>query len=64
MVKGQKSWAAGTHKDSGFSTIAIHAEHAEIKGEASGESIEDAILPLNDPEFKGIIKTTEVKVEK
>ncbi|EAQ92106.1 hypothetical protein CHGG_00341 [Chaetomium globosum CBS 148.51] len=64
MTRGQKQWAAATHKDSGFSTTAIHAEHVEIKGEASGESIEDAISPLSDPEFKGIIKTTEVKVEK
>jgi len=64
LVKGQKHWAAANHKDSGFSATAIHAEHVEMKGEASGESIEDAILPLNDPEFKGIIKTTEIKVEK
>ncbi|KAK3290169.1 uncharacterized protein B0H64DRAFT_332751 [Chaetomium fimeti] len=64
LVKGQKHWSAAAHKDSGFSTTAIHAEHAEVKGEASGESIEDAILPLNDPEFKGIIKTTEVTIEK
>jgi hypothetical protein len=46
----------------------IHAEHAEIVGEPSGEkgSIEmDEILPLaDDPAVKGIVKTVEVRVEK
>jgi hypothetical protein len=65
LVKGNKQWAGVNRKDSGVSATAIHAEHARIKGEASGDSIDvDAILPLDDPAFKGIVKTTEVKVER
>jgi hypothetical protein len=46
---------------------AIHAEHAPRR-EANTESHDneiDTVLPLaNDPEFKGIVKTTEFSIEK
>jgi len=65
ILNGEKQWAAACRKDSAFSPTAVHTEHVEVKGEASGESIEaDAILPLHDPEFGGIVKTTEIKVER
>lgn len=46
---------------------AVHAEHVQGKEDVRGEkcsSDEDAILPLDDPAFKDIVKTMELKVEK
>ncbi len=68
LVKSEEQWVENRHGDSSFSATVIHAEQAPIKGVGKGEkssSERDAILPLaDDPEFRGIIKTTEIRVEK
>jgi hypothetical protein len=68
LVKSEEQWVENRHGDSSFSATVIHAEHAPVKGVGNGEkssSEGDAILPLaDDPEFRGIIKTTEIRVEK
>ncbi|KAK4244368.1 hypothetical protein C7999DRAFT_43950 [Corynascus novoguineensis] len=65
MIRGDKQWdAANRRKGSVFTPIAVHAEHARVKGEASGESIEaETASTPNDPEMGGIVKTTEVRVD-
>ncbi|KAL2194495.1 hypothetical protein P885DRAFT_42584 [Corynascus similis CBS 632.67] len=65
MIRGDKQWdAANRRKGSVFAPVAVHAEHARVKGEASGESIEaETMSTPNDPEMGGIVKTTEVRVE-
>lgn len=67
LFKGEKQWAAAAGRGgTGFSGTAIHAEHAR-KGETAGDrsgSEGDTVLPLtDDPEFRGIVKTTEFRVE-
>jgi hypothetical protein len=68
-VKGEKQWIAANRGDSVSSATAVHAEHVHCEeGGLNGgqcSSDDDAILqvPTNDPEFKGIVKTTEIKVE-
>lgn len=68
LVKGDKHWATIHRLDSSFSATAVHAEHVPRSGDFGGErsgSDEDIILPITiDPEFKGIVKTTEFRIEK
>ncbi|KAK4151369.1 hypothetical protein C8A00DRAFT_45411 [Chaetomidium leptoderma] len=70
LAKGGKQWAPAHPDDSpGGSATAIHAEHVRMKAEVGGEKSNcevDAILPprVEDPGSKGVVKTTEVKVEK
>lgn len=55
-------------------TTVVHAEHAGMRGTPDSDVEkglavqlveEDMILPLTEnPEFKGIVKTTEFRVEK
>jgi len=67
MVRRQKQWEEANNGDSTFLATAVHAEHVQGRENARAEkcsSDEDAILPLDDPGFKGIVKTMEIKVEK
>lgn len=66
LVKGEKQWAANGG-DGGFSATAVHAENVrrgETVGERSGSEGDIVLAIPDDPEFKGIVKTTEFKVEK
>jgi hypothetical protein len=69
LVKDEKQWIAANRGDSVSSATAVHAEHAQCEeGRLNGgqcSSDDDAILqvPVNDPEVKGIVKMTEIKVE-
>ncbi|KAK4187866.1 hypothetical protein QBC35DRAFT_383892 [Podospora australis] len=67
LIKGDKQWASLHGLDSSFSATAVHAEHVPQNGETLGDrsgSDEDIILPITiDPEFKGIVKTTEFRIE-
>ncbi|KXX78608.1 hypothetical protein MMYC01_204485 [Madurella mycetomatis] len=66
LVKGEKQWGANGG-DAGFSATAVHAENVrkgETAGERSGSEGDIALTVPDDPEFKGIVKTTEFKVEK
>ncbi|KAL2172268.1 hypothetical protein VTG60DRAFT_6646 [Thermothelomyces hinnuleus] len=64
MNKGNRPWIGPERKDSVFSASAVHAEHARVNGEASGESLEaPVILPPRAAEIRGIVRTTEVRVE-
>lgn len=69
LVKGEKQWIATSRGDSTSSATAIHAEHVQCEeGAISGaqrSSDNDAILqvPVSDLELRGIVKTTEIKVE-
>ncbi|KAL2185906.1 hypothetical protein L209DRAFT_687764 [Thermothelomyces heterothallicus CBS 203.75] len=64
MNTGNRLWIAPERKVSVFSASAVHAEHARVNGEASGEGLEaSVILPPRAAEIRGIVKTTEVRVE-
>ncbi|KAK4108251.1 hypothetical protein N656DRAFT_718434 [Canariomyces notabilis] len=67
LVRCEKTWSTAHCGDTGFMATAVHAEHAPRR-EANTESPDneiDTVLPLaNDPEFKGIVKTTEFRIEK
>jgi hypothetical protein len=67
LVRRQKQWEEANNGDSSFLATAVHAEHVQERGDTRVEkcsSDEDAILPLDDSGFKGIVKTMEIKVEK
>jgi hypothetical protein len=70
LVKGEKQWVEANRGDSVSSATVVHAEHVQceeraMSGGQCSSSDDDAILqvPVDDPDFKGIIKTTEIKVE-
>ncbi|KAK5659127.1 hypothetical protein OQA88_1217 [Cercophora sp. LCS_1] len=62
--KSQK-WANVNQGNTGFTTV-VHNNSQPRNSDGGGEkSDDDAILPVpQDPDFKGIVKTTEVKIEK
>jgi hypothetical protein len=69
-VKGEKQWVAANRGDSVSSATVVHAEHVQCEerdmgGAQCSSSDDDAILqvPVDDPDFQGIVKTTEIKVE-
>ncbi len=63
--KGVQKWAQVNREKTSFTAV-VHNNSKHGKEEVMVEKIDDdAILPVPaDPDFKGIVKTTEYKVEK